>query len=121
MRGLLPLVGLLVGCASTDVDPCPNDLTYDNFGRGLMAQYCTGCHSTNIPASQRNGAPSVVNLDHYVGVMDWVQYIQDEAVPEVPTMPPGGGTTQLERDLLQEWLTCAVVPDAMRYAEERSP
>jgi uncharacterized membrane protein len=116
----LPVIVLLVAaCAADEVDPCPNDLTYDNFGRGLVEQYCTGCHSTNIPSSQRNDAPEVVNLDSYVGILEWVLEIQEEATPETPTMPPGGGTTQLERDLLAEWIECTVIDEARRYGQER--
>jgi len=108
---LLPV--LLLACAGTDEDPCANELTYDDFGAAMMAQYCTGCHSTNIPTSHRNGAPPTVNLDHYAGVVEWVDVILEVAAPvEEPSMPPGGGTTALERDLLREWLTCQVTDDA---------
>jgi len=113
MTRVLPL--LLLGCAATEEDPCPNDLTYDNFGEGIIDQYCAGCHSTNIPTSQRNGAPPTVNLDHYAGIIEWVDLIEAEAATvDEPTMPPGGGTTAAERALIAEWLTCAVYPDAER-------
>ena len=105
------LLFLLLGCAPTEDDPCPNELDYDSFGKSLMSQYCTGCHSSTIPPAQRNGAPEVVNLDTYGGVMRWIDHIEESAAAEPPTMPPGGGTTELERDLLREWISCAVRPD----------
>jgi len=80
-------------------------------------QYCAGCHSTSIPTTQREGAPDIVNLETYTGVLRWSGHLLNTAGAEPPTMPPGGGTTAEERALLAEWLACEVLPDAARVEE----
>jgi hypothetical protein len=118
-----PALVLLIAaaaCAPDEPDPCAHEpaLTYENFGQSFLGRYCNGCHGSTIPDSLRNDAPGQVDLDHYEGVLRWAYEIEEQAAVEEPTMPPGGGTTPLERQLLREWLTCEVFPDYWAYDPE---
>lgn len=115
---------LLVACqgeAADSADPCARRpaLTYDSFGEGLLEQHCTGCHSSLVPTDHREDAPPGIDFDTYEGVLTWAERIQARAVPEDAGMPPGGGPSTEERALLDEWLTCTVLPEAERWKEER--
>jgi len=86
-------------------------LSYDNFGQQFMDTHCSGCHSTLLPETLRNGAPLGVDLDTYAGVVQWVDRVEARTVGEGADMPPGGGPSDEERTLLAEWLQCSVWPD----------
>ena len=86
-------------------------LTWDSFGRALMTRQCTPCHSSLLPADQREGAPPTINFDTYQDVLDHADRIAATAVPDDGTMPPGGGPSAEERAMLDEWLRCEVAAD----------
>ena len=105
-------------------DPDPMTLTYDNFGRDFLAKYCTWCHASDLPRSQRNGAPIYHDYDSLLGVLQTVDHI-DEQTGYGPNaknefMPPdrcpstAGGAldkncakpTADERTKLAQWLAC---------------
>lgn len=108
----------LVSCKGGDSDTgervCAHDppLTYDNWGKGFMDNFCVGCHSSLYPEELRKGAPVGVDFDTYAGVMTWVERVESRATGAEPTMPPGGGPSAEQIRLLEEWLACAVRPDA---------
>jgi uncharacterized membrane protein len=87
---------------------CPEDspLTYDSFGDPFMRNWCTACHSSDLPAGTRQGAPVAVDLDSRAGVLEWTARIEARALGEPPTMPPTPGPSADERTLLAEWLAC---------------
>ncbi len=96
---------LLVGCAGSGDDStasgCARDLTWQNFAAGFFASYCTSCHSTD--AADRHGATVGVDFDSEAEVdVSAVQRVLDAG-----TMPPGGGLTDDDLVLIDEWLGCA--------------
>lgn len=124
-----------LGCGSnptptgtTCEDPNPvtgtTQLTWDNFGRDFMVKYCVNCHSSDLPRSQRNGAPIYHDFDTLVGVLQVADHIDEQAGlgPNAHnTFMPGdrcpavkGGPlaqacsqpTKQERVDLAQWLTC---------------
>ena len=99
---------LFWGCAPEEAPACPRDppLSYDNFGQGFLRRHCAGCHSSLLPQEQRNGAPISINLDSYADAKIWADRIAATALGDAPTMPPGGGPTDDEKALLEEWLDC---------------
>src|SRR5438445_13336809 len=119
MRSWLSLVVVLVACG-TDVrppdengDPTPSApacdksyLDYGNFGAPFVLNWCRGCHSSTIPQTQRQKAPMTVNFDTLDDVQNWSERIEALAATDTPTMPPAGGPSQAERDLLREWIEC---------------
>ena len=98
--------GILAQC--DDRDP---SLNYANFGEGFMAKHCVGCHSSIQPADLREGAPVGIDLNTYADVITWAERIEARAVDPDAGMPPGGGPSEEERALLNEWLYCGVYPD----------
>lgn len=112
------ILGALLGCTTgsdgADTAVCGHEpaLTWANFGQGYMDKHCVGCHSSLLREDQRNGAPVTVNLDTWDGAVAWGTRIDARSLGDAPTMPPGGGPSELERRLLAEWLDCAVLPAA---------
>ena len=61
-----------------------------------------------------------VDLDTLEFSLQWADRIEARATGDVPTMPPGGGPTEDERAMLEEWLRCDLLPSAEEYAEAHS-
>lgn len=133
MRAYFPLLSLLLACKTIEMGkyaPDPNyppELVEDtgpfedpdapidcneapvvnwaNFGRGFFTQSCQGCHYTDVP--DRYGAPEHINFDGLEDVWAQREVVLFTAGGDSPTMPPNGGTTDLDREMLEIWLTCA--------------
>lgn len=89
------------------------DLDYDSFGRDFMARYCVSCHSSELGADERNGAPS----DHDFDTLEAIHETEPEHIDHVAAagehaenaqMPPAGSPqpTRKERQQLGQWLAC---------------
>ena len=133
MRSALSLVlcfGLLAGCTnemapirptgdgtyrSLAERPCPenNVLTWENFGEGIIAQYCSGCHSHFYEGDDRSGAPPGVDIETWDDVLLWAERIHVRTV-EQESMPPSGGLSEAEISMFDEWMRCEVFPAAGR-------
>jgi hypothetical protein len=100
--------------ASLEARPCPEDsfLSFENFGAIHLLNYCTGCHSSGLPADQRQGAPIEINFDDLEDVRGHAPRIWARAADHNVTMPPAGGAPEGERALLGEWLACGAPSDA---------
>ncbi len=87
---------------------CPEGsfLTYGNFGAPFFAEYCTGCHSSQIPADMRQDAPPGVDFETLDGVRSHADLIYLLAADGNAMMPPVGGPAEEARVLLGEWLGC---------------
>ena len=86
-------------------------LTYDNFGRKFMEDYCLRCHSKNVVGPDRKGAPSDHNLDELGEARAFSDHIDEHAAagPDrvneyMPTDDPKPSLA--ERQQLGEWLAC---------------
>ena len=101
---------LLWGLAASAAPPEESkacQVTYDNFGKAFLGQYCLRCHvSTKTSWFARRGAPKQMNFDN----VDRVRMIKGMMVLEVATnkqMPPGKAKpTDEERAKFKEWLEC---------------
>jgi uncharacterized membrane protein len=95
---------------------CPEDSspTYETFGAGFMARYCTRCHASSLRSSARQGAPSDHDFDTLEGLrMTDAAHIDEHAAAgpagENTAMPPGEPRpTTDERRKLGEWLACGM-------------
>jgi hypothetical protein len=94
---------------------CPDDsiLTYDNFGKKFMADYCTTCHSSSLSGAARNEAPDDHNFDTLADVDLMKEHIDQYAgsgPASTNTRMPLGNTkpTMEERQKLSEWIACGV-------------
>jgi hypothetical protein len=91
---------------------CPDDgstLTYENFGKKFMQDYCLRCHS--VDSKDRQGAPDDHNFDTLADV-DFMKAHIDQYAGSGPKatntkMPMGDPKpTVEERQKLSEWLAC---------------
>lgn len=118
--GLLSLVffiAVLSGCEGPSCDREPA-LTYDNWGEGFIATFCVGCHSALIEGEPRKGATVGVDFNTYGDVLNHAQRMAARSTGAEPDMPPSGGPSAEDVALLDEWLTCTVIPDAMTLEAE---
>lgn len=104
-------MGGAVGPDTKAVCPTPQTVTYENFGKDFMARYCLRCHSTQVKAGARNGAPD----DHNFDTLDEVQGLRDHIDQKAGSGPAATNTdmprndpkpTVEERKKLAEWLAC---------------
>ena len=114
----------MLGCHSKDSGDtdtiCVSNpaLSYENFGKGFLDRYCTGCHSSLVPVTNRNGAPEGVDFNDYRRVITWRERILIRTLDTTSPMPPGTGPSQTEFDLLTEWIGCQVESDAATLTGE---
>ena len=118
------------GTTCPDPDPITGTttLTWDNFGHDFMFKYCTNCHASDIPHSQRNGAPIYHDFDTLLGVLEVPDHIDQQTGwgPNAKNnFMPGAGTngrcpstkggpldepcpepTGEERTNLAQWIAC---------------
>lgn len=97
---------------------CPPDstLTWGNFGAPFMLSWCTGCHAGDLPEGSRRDAPMDVNLDHLDDVRANMDLVWAEAGDHNTSMPPAGGPSADEREMLGEWLACGAMSRADLHA-----
>jgi uncharacterized membrane protein len=108
---------VLAGCGE-DTGPtgatCPTggtQLSYENFGKTFMDQYCTRCHSTTLTGAARQSAPAGHDYNTASGIRADVKLIDSWAgagPDRTNTEMPRNGTkpTDAERKQLSEWLAC---------------
>ena len=92
--------------ASDPTIDCADTMEFNwvNFGQGFITESCNGCHYSETP--YRYGAPDHVVFDTSDDVWAQKGIVLAVAAGENPSMPPNGGTTDLDRLKLQIWLTC---------------
>lgn len=83
------------------------DFNWVNFGNGFFIEACNGCHHSDAP--YRYGAPEDIHFDDVNEVWAQKGFVMMVAAGDNPTMPPNGGTTELDRLKLEIWLTCGTV------------
>jgi uncharacterized membrane protein len=116
---------VLAGCGSEAVPvfgpptetmcpPAGTSLTYANFGKAFMDEYCITCHDQNLVGTERMGAPSFHDFDTYFGIVPVADHV-DETSAGGPAamnrgMPPAGfkAPTDTERLMLGEWIACGL-------------
>ena len=94
---------------------CPSNstLTYANFGKKFVSDYCLRCHSEKVTGSARNKAPADHNFDTLADVDLMAHHIDQKAGsgPKATNtaMPPSDPKpTTEERKKLSEWIACGV-------------
>jgi hypothetical protein len=96
---------------------CENSsgVTYENFGGPFLLNWCTGCHASDLPEGARQRAPVGVNLDSLDYVRAHSAQILERAVDRAD-MPPAGGPSARERELLAEWLRCGAPAESTGFS-----
>lgn len=82
--------------------------TYENFGDAFIRNWCRGCHSSQLTGDDRSGAPDGIDFDTREDVEALADRIEARASGDSPTMPPAGGPSPEELDLLARWLAAGV-------------
>jgi len=96
----------LAGCgADTNPECVQSFLRYDNFGAPFMVNWCRSCHSASLAADMRQQAPAEINFDSLSEIRHWSLAI-GRSTAQTASMPPAGGPSVTERDMLMEWLRC---------------
>jgi len=118
----LALLVLVAGCTKDEplfgpptesVCPQGSTLTYDNFGKPFMDNYCTRCHASDLRGEDRHGAPSFHDFDTLFGIKVVSDHV-DETTAAGPAatnsgMPPDKPYPTLEeRKQLGEWIACGM-------------
>lgn len=94
---------------------CPpdNPLTFRSFGAGFLRTWCTGCHSSTLPANDRQDAPEGVDFDGLALFQPHAKEVLERAVLEAQKppesaspMPPAGLVPEADRKRLAQWIEC---------------
>ncbi len=87
---------------------CPpdNTTTYANTGAPILISWCVSCHSSHVPANQRQGATMGVNFDTVEGISEQLLRIYARAGDDNDTMPPVDSLSADERQRLGDWIAC---------------
>lgn len=88
---------------------CPPDSFLDatNFGMPFITTWCTGCHSSDLVGdTERQMAPAEYDFDSLDAIRSSVLMVYLNAADEHEDMPPAGGPSAEERELLGDWLAC---------------
>jgi len=101
----------LFGPPTESVCPSNSTITYNNFGKSFMDNYCTRCHHTELVGEDRQGAPSFHDFDTLFGIKAVSNHVDftTAAGPAATndSMPPGGMIpSDEERRMLGEWIAC---------------
>ena len=102
---LLLLLACTGGDDTGDVCASAEPVTWNNWGDGFNTTWCQPCHSVSSP--DRYGAPENVNFDTFEDVVTWQSAIRN-TVLDAGTMPVGGGLTDEDRALLEDFLACGL-------------
>lgn len=127
-RALAGLAAGVLGVAACSSDgPSSNaackseaSVTYENFAGPFFLDWCTGCHSSSLAEGERQEAPMGVDFDTYDDIVRHSPRILDRAV-HLETMPPVGGPSVDERQLLREWLDCGAPVETQVFEPPAPP
>jgi uncharacterized membrane protein len=116
---LLLSVGLALGCGSkpdetgAGADPdspaetCESQpWSWQNTGEPFMRTWCTQCHHSDLAEGDRQGAPVGVDLETHADALLWRDRIEARVWADSAPMPPAGGPSTEELEVLAEWLAC---------------
>ncbi len=105
---------------------CPptSTLTYENFGKAFMEDFCTNCHSSTKVGEDRNGATKDHDFDTLLGIRQVANHIDQTAAIGPASanrnMPPEDETSQpadSDRERLAEWIACGAPSDGTTTAK----
>ena len=88
----------LWGCGAE----CSDGPTYETWAQGFFVSKCQPCHAPD--ARDVFDAPAI-ELSTHEDILNQLHLIQDSVLNN-QRMPPGGGLSDDERELLQQWVDC---------------
>ena len=127
LAGALGAVAVLASCSSSDDEAsepatgeCSQAMSYESFAGPFFLDWCTGCHSSSLQEGQRQEAPLDVNFDTLDDIRQRRELILAFAV-NTHKMPPAGGPTDAERDLLGQWFSCGAPAETQGFDPPPAP
>ncbi len=113
----LRAVVVVFACAGVTAceDPEPGDaetdgmveaalVNYANFGDAFLRNWCRGCHASTLSDEARSGAPAGIDFETLDDARMWADRIEARALGSEASMPPAGGPSAEELELLEAWL-----------------
>ena len=94
---------MLEDSASENHILCEDPPLYEEWTEGFLRGKCQPCHAVNSP--NRYGAPENVYFDSEAASLFWIDAIERTTL-SAESMPPSGGVTADEKELLQRWIEC---------------
>ena len=91
--------------ADTGSDACDDAPGWPE-AQGYVRTWCLPCHSAEVDAANRQGAPVGVDFDTYAEVFAWRAGIEARATGADADMPPVPGATPDAVDRFTQWLAC---------------
>lgn len=95
-----------LGCQSKEYDTaldCDNAPLYQDWLKGFLQGKCQACHASTSP--NRYGAPEDIYFDTEDAAIFYLEQIEDSVLLS-ERMPPSGGVSEEEKQLLQHWIDC---------------
>lgn len=83
-------------------------VTYANFGEAFLRNWCRGCHASALSGDERSGAPEGIDFETLDDARMWADRIGARALGPGAGMPPAGGPSPEELELLEAWLDAGV-------------
>ena len=90
---------LLLSCG---VQECEDTPTFQDWTEGFFLSRCMPCHAQDT--HEQFGAPYIDLTSHQVA-LDNLDSLH-RTIVETERMPPSGGLTTEEKELIENWLSC---------------
>ena len=104
-KGVVPMMWFLLACTQQTEETCESQYSYEYEGHALIRTYCTSCHSQHLQGEKRYGTPPGIDFDTLEGIRQW-STSSAHRVFDLKDMPPGGGMSDQDREILASWLRC---------------
>lgn len=111
---LVMSLGLALGCGSKAADTGTDAASecksvpwnWQNTGEPFMRTWCTSCHHSDLNQGERQGAPVGIDLVTHDDFLMWAERVDVRVWADTLPMPPAGGPTEDELEILAEWMDC---------------
>ena len=87
-------------------------LTYTNFGKKFVDDYCASCHAGSAQGADRQGAPTTVSFDSLAQIQAKSREVENDVVV-LKVMPFGQFAkrpSDAQREQFGQWLNCGAPP-----------
>lgn len=96
---------LVLAAGACDPGDCPEGSTvaWEDV-EPLFSEHCNSCHSTDLTGLDRAGAPVGYDYDTMEAARSHPNWTWAEV--KLGHMPPSGSLSEVEQELIREWLAC---------------
>lgn len=104
MRLPCSILVIVLSACGTDADTQCSTASYATVGEPYMVSWCRGCHSADLAPAMRQNAPVGLDFDTLAAVRAQLVPIEDSIANA--TMPPSGGPSTQDTQIMMTWLSC---------------